>query len=180
MRGDYASYADDIAAAGRHLLSVVHAMSQGVAAPSGAVDLIAAASEAISLVAASGQAKRIAVDLMASSRIEARGDKRGIVQIIVNILGNAIRHSPPDSVVTINIVAQGGRAFLTIADQGPGIAPEDQRRIFERFERLGTTEPGTGLGLAIARRLADEMGGGIHLQSAPGEGARFTVELPLA
>ena len=180
LRGDYGAYANDIAAAGRHLLSIVQTMGRGQATPAEPVDLVAASSEAIALVAASGQAKRIAVDLLASSRVEAQGDKRAVVQIIVNFLGNAIRHSPPEGAVTINIAAREGRAFLTIADQGPGIAPDDQQRIFDRFERLGEQQPGTGLGLAIARRLASEMGGAIHLDSAPGEGARFTLELALA
>lgn len=180
LRGDYAAYADDIAAAGRHLLSVVRAMAEGADAPADSVDLVAAASEAVSLVASAGTAKRVAVDVMASSRVQARGAKRGIVQIIVNILGNAIRHSPPDTAVTIAIGAQDGRALITISDKGPGIAAADQQRIYQRFERLGATDSGTGLGLAIARRLAEEMDGWIDLESAPGEGAHFTINLPIA
>lgn len=181
LRGDYASYANDIATAGRHLRGVVRAMSEGAAASlAERIDLLAAASEAVALLASTGQSKRIAVDLVAQSRIEARGNRRGIVQIVVNILGNAIRHSPTDGVVTVTLAARDGRALLTIADQGPGIAAEDQKRIFERFERLGARDPGSGLGLAIARRLAEDMAGTIHLDSAPGHGARFTLDLPLA
>ena len=181
LRTDYASYAGDIAAAGRHLLSVLHAMGDGPVSDPNRIDLVAASSEAINLLAATGEAKRIAVDVMASSRVQALGNPRGVVQIIVNILGNAIRHSPADGVVTIKIGSDATTARLSVIDHGPGIASEDQARIFDRFERLGSTAPdGTGLGLAIARRLAREMGGDITLDSTPGEGARFTLELPLA
>ena len=65
-------------------------------------------------------------------------------------------------------------------DEGPGIAAADQQRIFERFERAQAKEGGTGLGLAISRRLARSMGGDVTLDSAPGEGARFTLTLPAA
>jgi signal transduction histidine kinase len=68
---------------------------------------------------------------------------------------------------------------VTVADQGQGIAPADQQRIFERYERVSEAPDGSGLGLAIALRLARSMGGDISLDSAPGEGARFTLVLPL-
>ena len=69
---------------------------------------------------------------------------------------------------------------MSIADQGPGIAPADQQRIFERYERVGSEPDGSGLGLAISRRLARSMGGDILLESEPGQGARFTLVLPAA
>ena len=180
LRTDYATYAGDIAAAGRHLLSVIHAMNDGAPVAAERIDLIGAASEAVALVASAGEAKGVAVDLMASCRVFAHGEKGAIVQVIVNILGNAVRYSPPGVPVTISIASHDDRATLTVADRGPGIAPEDQQRIFERYERLGSSEPGTGLGLAIARRLAESMEGMILLDSAPGEGSRFTLDLPLA
>ena len=69
---------------------------------------------------------------------------------------------------------------MIVSDEGPGIAPADQQRIFERFERANADEGGTGLGLAISRRLARSMGGDISLESAPNLGARFTLTLPSA
>ena len=110
----------------------------------------------------------------------AHGDARGVIQILVNLLGNAVRHSPEGGTVTITFDRSEGFARAHVADQGPGIAPEDQQRIFERFERAKGAEGGTGLGLAIARRLAHSMGGDISLESAPGQGARFTLSLPSA
>jgi signal transduction histidine kinase len=72
------------------------------------------------------------------------------------------------------------KVTVTVADEGPGIAEGDHERIFERYERVGDAPGGIGLGLAISRRLARSMGGDIELQSAPGEGARFTLILPAA
>jgi signal transduction histidine kinase len=72
-----------------------------------------------------------------------------------------------------------GTAVIIVADQGKGIAPEDQARIFEKFERVDPSEPGgSGLGLYIARRLARAMGGDLTVDSALGQGARFMLSLP--
>jgi signal transduction histidine kinase len=117
----------------------------------------------------------------AATLLFAKGDARGIVQVIVNILGNAIRYSPPGSPVAISLATAAGRARVTVADRGPGIAAADQQRIFQRFERVDDSEAdGTGLGLAISLRLARQMGGEISLDSVLGEGSRFTLELALA
>ena len=82
--------------------------------------------------------------------------------------------------VAVEIERRGVNLTVTVSDQGPGIAPADQQRIFERYERVGDTPDGTGLGLAIARRLARSMHGEIELESAAGEGARFILVLPAA
>jgi signal transduction histidine kinase len=82
--------------------------------------------------------------------------------------------------VWIRTDREGDLAALVIADQGKGISAEDQIRIFEKFERVDPSEPGgSGLGLYIARRLARAMAGEIAVDSAPGQGARFTFTLPL-
>ena len=108
-----------------------------------------------------------------------RGEARGVIQILVNLIGNAVRHSPEGGRVWLSFIA-GAQSGVTVADGGPGVALADQKRIFERFERVGEKPDGTGLGLAIARRLARSMGGDITLDSTPGEGARFTLSLPSA
>ncbi len=179
LRSDYASYATDIAAAGRHLMSVIRTMSEGASA-STRVSLATCVGEAIAIVAAAADARQVELAFDPAPSIFAEGEARGVVQVLVNILGNAIRHSPPGGAVTITLAADAGRARVTIADHGPGIAIADQQRIFERFERIGSEPDGTGLGLAIARRLAQSMGGEVLLDSAPGEGARFSLELTLA
>ena len=181
LRSDYASYAGDIAAAGRHLISVIGSMSEEAAVSSGAVDMAGVVAEAVGLVEPVAETHKVEIEVdRPELRMLAKGEARGIVQILVNILGNAIRHSPQGGTVAVVFEAHAGKIAVTVADQGPGIARADQQRIFERYERVGTAPGGTGLGLAISRRLARAMGGDIRLESAPKEGARFTLELPAA
>ena len=181
LRSDYASYAGDIAAAGRHLISVIGSMSEEASISSGSVDMAAVVAEAVGLVEPVAETHGVEVEVdRPELRMVARGEARGIVQILVNILGNAIRHSPAGGTVAVVFEAHDGTIAVTVADQGPGIARADQQRIFERYERVGTAPGGTGLGLAISRRLARAMGGDVRLESAPNEGARFTLELPAA
>ena len=98
----------------------------------------------------------------------------------MNLIANAIRYTPEGGQVWIRLEREGDLAAVIVADQGKGIAEADQARIFEKFERVDPNEPGgTGLGLYIARRLARAMGGDIAVDSAPGQGARFTFTLPL-
>jgi signal transduction histidine kinase len=96
----------------------------------------------------------------------------------MNLLTNAIRYTPEGGQIWIRADREADLAALIIADQGKGIASEDQARIFEKFERVDTSEAGgTGLGLYIARRLARAMGGDLAVDSAPGQGSRFTFTL---
>ena len=117
--------------------------------------------------------------MMGQAELAVHGERRGVMQILVNLLGNAVRHSPEAATVTLELSTADKTGQASIIDQGKGIATDDQERIFEKFERL-EDGGGAGLGLAIARRLARSMGGEISLVSAPGEGARFTLSLPLA
>jgi signal transduction histidine kinase len=107
------------------------------------------------------------------------GDFTRALQVLMNLITNAIRYSPEGGQVWIRLEREDDLAAVIVADQGKGIAPEDQERIFGKFERVDPTEPGgTGLGLYIARRLARAMGGDIAVDSGPGQGARFTFTLP--
>ncbi|MBW0144937.1 sensor histidine kinase [Sphingomicrobium clamense] len=181
IRSDYADYAGDIATAGRHLLSVIRSMSEQVGVEREKVKLSVVAREAAGLVAAKAQDKRIDIEIEDDVSVVAIAERRATVQILVNILGNAIRHSPDGGTVAIVFDQDDRHAMVTIADQGPGIARADQKKIFEKFERLDAEEgTGAGLGLAISRRLAKSMDGDIELESASGEGARFTLCLPAA
>jgi len=144
------------------------------------VDVRTIAEEALALVETTAEEKGVTLELAGEDRLAALGEPRAIVQILVNLLGNAIRHSPSASVVTLNLAHGSEFASITVSDQGKGIAPTDQERIFERFERGENDGTGAGLGLAIARRLAHSMQGDITLVSTPGEGASFTLSLPLA
>jgi signal transduction histidine kinase len=182
LRSDYAAYAGDIAAAGRHLLSVVHSITdQQAPASTGQLNLVACASEAMQLVQPRAEERSIHLELVgAEEPLTANAEPRGVVQILVNLLANAVRHSPERATVAVIAERRGDKVAVTVADEGPGIAEADQDRIFERYERADNSPEGSGLGLAISRRLARSMAGDIELQSAPGQGARFTLVLPAA
>ena len=179
LRSDYASYGNDIAAAAKHLLSVIRGMSEEIADARKLLDLTAVAAEAVLMLEPSAEERNITIELDAKEALPATGQEPAVIQILVNLVGNAIRHSPEGGTVKLAFALSDGIASVTVSDQGPGIAPADQARIFERFERAHS-ESGTGLGLAISRRLARSMGGDVTVVSAPGEGAHFMLTLPAA
>jgi signal transduction histidine kinase len=189
IRRDYAEYANDIASAGRHLLGVVgdlvdlQAIEREDFRPRAErVDLTELARRAAGLLKVRASERGIRIDAPAADEtLMAIGDEGRIVQILVNLIGNAVRHSPENASVWLRAEAEDGHATLIVADQGPGIASEDQQRIFEKFTRIAPSDGiGSGLGLYIARRLARAMGGDIAVDSAPGQGARFMLSLPAA
>jgi signal transduction histidine kinase len=180
LRSDYASYGNDIAAAARHLLSVLRAMSEDPATGHRSIDLAALAGEAMVMLESSAEERNVTIQVEPREPLPATGQERAVIQILVNLIVNAIRYSPEGGTVRLTFGQTAGTASVTVTDEGPGIAASDQQRIFERFERAHTKEGGTGLGLAISRRLARSMGGDVTLDSAPGESARFTLTLPSA
>jgi len=109
-----------------------------------------------------------------------RGDWARLRQVLSNLIDNAVKYSP-GSPVEVSASAANGRVVVTVTDHGGGIPEEEQTRVFEQFGRVeGTGKPGTGLGLYIARAIAEAHDGTLGLTSAPGEGATFTLSLPLA
>jgi len=108
-------------------------------------------------------------------------DRRRLEQVLANLLANATKFTPRGGHIWLTLARQDGEARLTVADDGPGIAPEHQPFMFERsFTVPGrTAKTGLGLGLYIARQLVELHGGQIGVESAPGQGASFTVTLPL-
>ena len=180
LRSDYASYGNDIAAAARHLLSVLTSMSEEPVQAQRSIDLAALAAEAVVMLDSSAEDRNVTIEPEGSDPLPASGEERAVIQILVNLLGNAIRHSPDGGRIRLIFSRTPGTASVTVSDEGPGVAAADQQRIFERFERAHPKEGGTGLGLAISRRLARSMGGDVTLDTAPGEGARFTLTLPAA
>ena len=187
VKTEYARYASDIAMAGRHLLDLVDDLADlqaverdNFTVASEGVDLADIGRRAAGLLAMKAKERGITIDIPEfDERILVTGEFRRVLQILLNLLGNAVRYSPDDSSIWLRVDDDGDWGAITVADQGPGIADEDQKRLFEKFERLGRTDGGgAGLGLYISRRLADAMGGEIVIDSAPGQGARFTLRLP--
>jgi signal transduction histidine kinase len=107
------------------------------------------------------------------------GDAVRLRQLVRILVDNAIRHSPAGGEVVIRVRPNGGSASLEIADQGPGVAPEDMARIFERFWRApGAPSGGTGLGLAIAKWIVDAHRGQLECKTSAGQGTEMLVRLP--
>ncbi|MDQ4419984.1 HAMP domain-containing sensor histidine kinase [Sphingobium sp. DEHP117] len=189
IRGDYAAYAADIADAGRHLMELVDDLAdlQAIDRPNFTVareeiDLADIARRAAGLLGVKAADRGLRIEApKADETAPAIGEFRRALQIAVNLLGNAVRYSPEQSTIWLRAEATDETATLVVADQGRGIAHEDHERVFEKFERLGRDDTaGTGLGLYISRRLARAMGGDITIESAPGQGARFVLSLPVA
>jgi signal transduction histidine kinase len=110
-----------------------------------------------------------------------RGDGERLRQVIGNLVDNAVKYSPSGSEVRVAAYSHGERVFVDVIDRGPGIAPEHQGLIFEKFGRASTDgagKPGTGLGLFIARSIAEAHGGTLDVQSGLDRGATFTLALP--
>jgi two-component system nitrogen regulation sensor histidine kinase NtrY len=113
---------------------------------------------------------------------EAMVDRRLLKRTLVNLLENALHALDGDGRIEVRVssVKRGGASFvtLTVKDNGTGIAPEARARVFEPY--FSTRASGTGLGLAIARKIVEEHGGTIRLESEPGEGTEVTIELPIS
>jgi signal transduction histidine kinase len=109
-----------------------------------------------------------------------RADRQRLTQAMMNLAQNAVEHTTEGTRIALGSELRPGEPCLWVADDGPGIAPAERERIFDRFAR-GTGErrsEGAGLGLAIVRAIAEAHGGRIELRSEPGRGARFTLVIP--
>jgi signal transduction histidine kinase len=102
-----------------------------------------------------------------------------VLQVLVNLIDNAIKFSPEGSPINVTVDGDARTVWFTVTDVGPGIAPEEAARVFEPFWRAQkTNKPGTGLGLAIAKAIVDAHGGRIWIESSRLGGARVAFELP--
>lgn len=188
IRENYALYAKDIANAARHLIELVDDLGDLEAVER---DDFVTAKDLIEL----GDLARRVAGLLAlkaadhgirivtpepTIAINAVAEFRRVLQILLNLVTNAIRYSPDGTEIEIDVQKSDDFAFLIVSDQGFGIAEENRDRAFEKFERLGrSNDGGSGLGLYISRRLARAMGGDLTIDSAAGGGAKFTLRLPI-
>ncbi len=187
LADEYANYAADIAEAARHLLGLVEDLADldaieapGFAPIADAIDLADAARRAAGILGVRASERGITIEVPGEGEsMPAVGEWRRVLQVLLNLLGNALRYAPEGSTVRVTVAAHGNRAAVTVADEGAGLSPQQQAKVFDKFERLGRSgDGGSGLGLYISRRLARAMGGELTVGGAPGEGARFTLELP--
>lgn len=158
------------------------------------VDLLALATDAVHEAQPFSPGHRISLTVLPGDVAPVvAGDAQRLRQVVANLLGNAVRHTPSGTSVTVTVGVpddEAGSALLEVRDDGPGLAPDDAERIFERFYRADESRTrtagdgpdaagGTGLGLAIVAALVAAHGGSVEVESAPGEGAAFRVRLPL-
>ncbi|MBK6706327.1 MAG: HAMP domain-containing histidine kinase [Sphingomonadales bacterium] len=183
----YSSYAKDIALAARHLSELVGDLEDldAIDKPDFKVakepvelgDIAQRVAGLLALKAADHQIELVVPDRETKGHVI--GEFRRVLQIALNLVGNAIRYSPGGSKVRIEVDPAG--PSISVIDEGPGIPVEDRERIFTKFERLGRFgDGGSGLGLYISRKLARAMGGELSIGAGEGGGANFTLRLPPA
>lgn len=191
LRDEYSDYAGTIASAGQHLSAMLDDLadlevveSPGFATVTEPVDLADAAIRAAGILGVRAQNRDTELVVEGEKGVVvAAAEFRRVLQILINLIGNAIAYSPAGSTVRISTDQAGeGRVAVLVADQGPGVSPEQAERIFDKFERLGREsdggkDAGSGLGLFISRRLAEAMGGTLTVANGEGGGAVFRLDL---
>ena len=130
------------------------------------------------------ESKQVTLALVCPLPVAVTGEPDRLKQVIINLVDNALRYTPPEGLVKLSAFydPRTATARIEVADTGPGISPEDLPRIFDRFYRADPSRArangNTGLGLAIAQAIVQAHHGTIEVHSTPGEGARFTITLP--
>ena len=132
-----------------------------------------------------GAEKNVSLDVHAAGLPLIHGDVDRLAQVFINLVDNALQHAPPGSQVRIAAVPKGDHVVVSVTDEGPGIPSEELNRVFERFyqvdrARSGGEARGVGLGLAISREIVLAHRGSIRVESQPGQGAAFAVDLPIS
>lgn len=147
------------------------------------VDLLALASDAVHDAQAIAPKRKITLEILdGPGTPEVLGDDARLRQVLSNLVGNALQHTPETVDVTVRVGTDGADAVLEVADRGPGLSQEDAARVFERFYRADSSRSrssgGTGLGLSIVDALVQAHGGALTVETAPEQGCCFRVNLP--
>ncbi len=160
---------------------VVQARSTVPRAMVAEVDLVALAAEVAAEMAAPAGRRglTLATSTTEPALVVVHGDGAALRRAVTNLVTNAVRLAPAGSTVTVATGRRGDRATIAVVDQGPGIDPDQQQAVFERFWRGPESGKGLGLGLSIVRQVAERHGGTVELESQPGVGSTFTIVLPL-
>jgi signal transduction histidine kinase len=175
---------------GRHLLALINDVLDLSKIEAGQLTLALSEysmSDVVQTVATAVEAlaaeKRLALQVTVAPGLPlGRGDERRLSQVLLNLVGNAIKFTEAGE-VRVEVRATDGTFRVAVADTGPGIAPEDQAKIFQEFQQVDSSSTrkkgGTGLGLSIAKRIVELHGGRIGVESSPGQGSTFWFTLPV-
>jgi signal transduction histidine kinase/CheY-like chemotaxis protein len=180
-------WVEHIHSSGQHLLGLINDVLDLAKVEAGRMDLVlervglpVAILESASGLRPLADRKSIVIETDLEP-LAVDADRGRFRQIIYNLLSNAIKYTHDGGTIRIEVAARGDEVAITVADTGVGISAADQRVVFEEFRQVGDPagrQPGTGLGLALTKRLVEAHRGRIELESAPGEGSRFTVVFP--
>jgi signal transduction histidine kinase len=184
-----AEYLDDITSSGNHLLSLINDVLDLSKVEAGRVELDVhpfslhdALERGVVMVRELATEDGVRVAFTADPEVDVvDGDERRIKQVIFNLLSNAVKFTPPGGAIDVSAARVNGEVKISVADTGPGIAPDDHDRIFEEFQQTEAgleQREGTGLGLALSKRLVELHGGRIWLESELGKGSTFVFTLP--
>jgi signal transduction histidine kinase len=189
VNGKQAEYLDDIISSGNHLLSLINDVLDLSKVEAGQIQLEVspftmqdALERDVSMVRERATRNGVGLTLEADADVGVvEADERRIRQVVFNLLSNAVKFTPEGGSVIVSSARINGEVRVSVSDTGPGIAAEDQARIFEEFQQTdaGARQlEGTGLGLALSKRLIELHGGRIWVESELGEGSMFTFALP--
>ena len=182
-----------VLSSGRHLLALMDdvldlssAQTGQLAMATEVLPLREPLDEALAMLAASAAAAQVRLhndsrDSLDTPPCRVRADRRRLLQVLSNLIGNGIKYNHPQGWVRVQVETVAGWVSIHISDSGPGLDALQQARLFQPFERLGAQRgpvAGTGLGLALSRELVEAMGGSITVRSEAGAGATFTISLP--
>jgi signal transduction histidine kinase len=182
-------YLDDILASAYHLLSLINDVLDLSKVEAGQIELELrsfslreALESGVVTVRERASDEGVRVELSADPKLDpVDGDERRVRQVVFNLLANAVKFTPPGGCVQVSAARLNGEVRVAVADTGPGVAPEDRDRIFEKFQQTDVglaVREGTGLGLALSKRLVELHGGRIWVESEVGAGSTFVFTLP--
>jgi signal transduction histidine kinase len=184
-------YLDDILSSGNHLLSLINDVLDLSKVEAGQIELEVATfslrealERGVVMVRERALKSRIAISLDLAPDVDlVDGDERRLQQVVFNLLSNAVKFTPTGGSITVATERVASEVQVSVSDTGPGIAPEDQERIFEEFQQTEAgvqQQEGTGLGLALSKRLIELHGGRVWVESEVGRGSRFVFTVPVA
>jgi signal transduction histidine kinase len=183
-------YLDDIISSGNHLLALINDVLDLSKVEAGQVELEVAPfslrdtlERGVVMVRERATKEGVHVALATDPEVDVvEGDERRVKQVVFNLLSNAVKFTPAGGAVHVSAAQADGEVRVSVADTGPGIAPEDHDRIFEEFQQTEAgieQREGTGLGLALSKRLIELHGGRVWVESAVGKGSTFVFTLPV-